>query len=127
MYMKKYFTINKLTIIFAALSWFVPFFVSIFLIDPETKMPIIDPILFKVIMVVILAAITFYAYNKIKAKIGMYIQTANTFLAVNIVLDMAILVGLLGVPFVTWIATVLPVYILVFYGMYFIIKRHGIQ
>ncbi len=103
------------------------FICQFFLVDPETKVTIINPILFKVLMIVIVTIITFYGYSKINTKTGISIQTSNTFLALNFLLDIVVLIVLFSVPFMVWATTILPVYILVFYGVCFIIKGHGIQ
>lgn len=124
--MTKYFLISRLTVILSVVSWFVPFLVSMFLINPETKETIISPVLFKSLMLVILALITVFGYRKILIISPLTIQTPNTFLAINIVFDLVVLVTLLSVPFQVWLLTVLPIYLLVFYGAFLLMRKYAI-
>lgn len=124
--MTKYFLISRLTVILSVVSWLVPFLVSMFLINPETKETIISPVLFKSLMLVILALITVFGYRKILNISPLTIQTPNTFLAINIVFDLVVLVTLLSVPFQVWLLTVLPIYLLVFYGAFLLMRKYAI-
>jgi hypothetical protein len=112
------FSKNTKVYIFSLVTWLVPFVVSLFLVNPQTKEYYPNYIGFKLIMFVILSSITYLLMKKILAKKHeSKWKVANTFLLVNIIVDLALLVGLFGVTFVSWLTTILPVYIVVFYGV----------
>jgi hypothetical protein len=109
---------------FAFLTWVIPIFVSFFLIDPNTKEYLPNFIGFKLIMFVLLSAVTYMLMKRIFAKsaLGKWL-TASLFLVVNIVLDLVVLISLLKIEFMSWLLTILPIYVIVFYGMEYLLHK----
>lgn len=111
---------------FALIAWLVPFFVSVFMID-NTKNPIMykpDYITFKITMLVILVIVTTMGYGIIRwyTKLN-WVITAMTFLMFSCVLDVVILINIFRANTTSWVLTVLPVYLLVFFGLSYIVLR----
>jgi hypothetical protein len=76
-------------------------------------------------MFVLLTAVTTAAMKKLFAKKQeKRFISANTFLLVNIVLDAIVLIGLFNTEFTLWFATILPVYVVVFYSTEFVLQRN---
>lgn len=121
--MKDLFNFKKQTVAWAFLSWLLPLFVSFFFVNPETKEYTINIWVFKGLMAAILAAVTYVGYNKIAAKGTIKMPVPNTFLAVNVVGDILVLLLAFGVPVLMWITTILPIYIVCIYGLYALKNR----
>ena len=113
---------NKKVIGFSLLTWVVPFAVSIFMVDPVTKEYLPNFTVFKVVMFLILAVVTYGLYVLLKKDQLLTITTTNTFLLVNILLDMVVLVLIFKIPILVWVTTVLPVYLIMFYGCFHLKK-----
>lgn len=121
--MKKIFNFNSIILGGAVTAWVVPMFVSFFMIDPVTMEYLPNEIVFKITMILLSAIVTFLFFRKIKNKGILQVQVPHTFLFVNIVLDVLILIGALGMSVAEWSTTVLPMYIIVFYGGYLYFRK----
>ena len=112
-----YLDVKPITLILAVVTWLVPFVVSGFMYDPETKEFLPNFVVFKAVMIAILIAVTVPAYILLTpSSHGRFrFSTATTFLVINIAIDFAVLITILKVPFLAWLVSVLPIYILVFY------------
>jgi hypothetical protein len=111
---------------FSFLAWFVPFFVSLFMID-NSRNPIAykpDYISFKITMFVLLIVITTLGYSVVRwyTKIN-WVITAITFLLLSCVLDVIVLINIFRMNSTNWVITVLPIYLLIFFGLAYIIIR----
>lgn len=107
----------------AVTAWIVPMFVSFFMIDPVTMEYLPNEMIFSVTMILLSAIVTFLFFKKIKSRGMMQVQIPHTFLFVNVVLDILILISSFGMPFTEWVTTVFPSYIVVFYGLYFYLRK----
>lgn len=122
--MKKILNFNAIVLGGAIAAWIVPMFVSFFMIDPVTMEYLPNETVFKITMILSSAVVTFLFFRKIKSRGILQVQVSHTFLLVNIVLDILFLMGALGMPVTEWATTVLPMYIVVFYGGYLYFKRN---
>jgi hypothetical protein len=120
--MEKVISVNKNVIGFSILAWLVPFVVSLFMVDPVTKEYLPNFTIFKIVMFLILAVVTYASYTSLKKKQLLTITAANTFLLVNVLFDLVVLVLAFQIPIFVWATTVLPMYLIVFYGSYFLKK-----
>lgn len=118
--MNKIISTNKKVSGFSLLAWVVPFAVSIFMVDPVTKEYLPNFTVFKAVMFFILAVVTYVLYTSLKKDQLLTITTPNTFLLVNILLDTVVLVLVFQIPILVWVTTVLPMYLIVFYGGFFL-------
>ena len=111
---------------FALLAWFVPFFVSVFMIETGTNPVSYKPdfITFKITMFVILVIITTLGYTIMRwyTKLN-WVITSIVFLLLSCILDVVVLINIYKTNTTSWVLTVLPVYLLVFFGLGYIILR----
>ena len=121
--MKKIFNFNAIVLGGAITAWIVPMFVSFFMIDLVTMAYLPNETVFKITMILSSAVVTFLFFRKIKSGGIMLAQVPHTFLLVNVLLDILFLMGALGMPVTEWVTTVLPMYIVVFYGLYFYFRK----
>jgi hypothetical protein len=102
--MKKVITFR--TTILGFISWLIPFAVSFMFFDPSGQLLIPQP-LFKSIMVVVSGALGAYllvlAFRKISPLPGTGLALGLYWLALNLALDLAILVPLTKMPIVTYL------------------------
>lgn len=108
----------------AFLAWFIPFAVSFFLVEPTTP-PTYKPniYVFYAIMVFLLAVVVYYFYRRLHSKKSLVLNVAHIFLAVAVVLDMGVLVAVFKMSWLLWVKAILPSYLLIFYGFYFLLKK----
>lgn len=108
---------RKKTLIYALFSWLIPFLLSFFLYNPETKQYLPSFLIFKIIMFVILVVITIIFYNFIRkdSEKLFSLSVPNTFSLINCVLDIIFLIILFRMDFVFWSLSVLPIYLFTFY------------
>ena len=121
--MKKILNFKAIVLGGAITAWLVPMFVSFFMIDPVTMEYLPNETVFKITMILSSAVVAFLFFRKIKSRGMLQVQVPHTFLFVNIVLDILFLMGALGMPVTEWVTTVLPMYIVVFYGWYFYLRK----
>lgn len=111
---------------FALVAWFVPFFVSVFMIETGTNPVSYKPdfITFKITMFVILVIITTLGYTIMRwyTKLN-WVITSIVFLLLSCILDVVVLINIYKTNTTSWVLTVLPVYLLVFFGLGYIILR----
>jgi hypothetical protein len=69
-------------------------------------------------MIAILAGITLviYLYLRLKTELN-WLLVAGFFLFLNCVLDSIFLIGLFKYELIKWVLTVLPIYIVIFFGL----------
>jgi hypothetical protein len=97
---------------FAGLLWLIPFLVSIFFYNQDGDL-LVDFWVFKVAMVVVASVTSIFLfrwYYKGKDIHPIKILIPEVLL-VNVVLDLIVLVGLLGMELSFWAISILPVYI----------------
>ena len=115
--------VNGRTLIGAVVTWLFPLVVSFALYDPQTGAYYPSYTGFKIIMALLAALTCFATYRWIRARRPLTAGTAATYVAANSVLDLVLLVAVFGVPFLVWAATIFPVYVIVFFGLYFLMSR----
>lgn len=96
---------------YAVIFWVVLFIISALFIDPATGDPRINMYLFHGIMFVISLAILYPLFSYFRKRSWNHVSSYVTFVIVNVILDLAILVPLVGVPFFEWCVLILPAYI----------------
>ncbi|MDI9314249.1 MAG: hypothetical protein QM529_06215 [Hydrotalea sp.] len=109
----------------AVLAWLIPMAVSFFMVDPSTTPHTYLPniYVFKAVMFLLASGTAWFFYKKLQAKKSLDINVAHVFLAVSVVLDMALLVSVFKMPLFVWLTMVFPCYPIAFYGLYFFLKR----
>lgn len=115
----------KLRMLLSALAtWFVPFFISFFMVDMNTRAYLPNPLVFKIVMILSSAATTFFVMKKLKPyhKRPWYFASLF-FLVINSLLDMLILIPISGMPLTEWATTVLPSYLVVFFTLGFFVLK----
>jgi len=105
--------------------WLVPLIVSFGLYNPDTRVYLPNFAMFKLIMAGLAFLTTGLGYAWLKRSGPLGIATANTVLATSVVFDLILLVAIFGMPVSYWLLTVLPVYLLVFYGLLAFMRRSG--
>ena len=111
------FPIDYRTLSGAFITWLLPLFLSFGLFDPDTQTYVPSFAGFKVIMTLTSAAVTFFTYRWIARDRSLVWGMAAEYLAVNSILDVLVLIMLFKVPIATWLMTILPIYILVFFAI----------
>ncbi len=114
---------NKLVLGGALVAWVIPMIVSFFMIDPVTMEYLPNELVFKITMIVVAAAVTLFLFKKFLTKNLLNLQVPHTFLIINVVLDVIVLMGMLAMPFAEWVTTVFPSYLIIFYGLYYFLKK----
>lgn len=115
---------NGLVLGGAALAWLLPMAVSFFMVDASTTPHSYKPniYVFKLVMFVLASAITYYFYKKLRDKKSLTMAVAHVFFATSVLLDMILLVSVFKMPFMIWVAMILPFYVVAFYGIYFLLN-----
>lgn len=106
--------------------WLVPFIVSMFLVridDAGEKIYLPNYLVFKILMIVIAGLVTYYFYQNMKKQKLLQWATAHVFLLVNGLMDLLILVVAFQMPLIEWVMTILPLYLLGFYGLVWLLNR----
>jgi hypothetical protein len=114
--------LRRMTTVWSLVSWILPLIVSFFFVDPQTKAYIINYWVFKLLMASLLFGVTYAGYQKIASVGILTIKTPHTFLAINVIGDALVLLLLFGYPLISWLTTILPIYIMVIYGWY-VVRR----
>jgi hypothetical protein len=80
---------------------------------------------FKIVMVLTLLITTYFCFRKFYKTHSDWLQTSGIIIAVNVILDIIILVGLLKMPFSDWFLQTLPMYLILITGVnYLLAKKH---
>ena len=117
--MKNIFNFKKQVLFFALLSWVIPFGVSMVMVNPVSKEYLPNFTIFKSVMFILLLILTYFFYKRLKRESLLDMSSVHTFLLSNILLDGLVLLLMINLPFFLWVTTVFPVYLIVFYGMYY--------
>jgi hypothetical protein len=106
----------------AFVTWLVPLLLSFGLYTPETKIYFPNYTGFKLIMAAVVAIVAFATMRWLARKQALSDKTPPLYIGVNSALDLILLVMTLAMPFAFWVTTILPIYVLVFYVAYFVVK-----
>lgn len=118
-----YFDLSPRSLIGAFITWLIPLAVSFGLYDPATGVYLPNFLGFKLIMAALAAASAYATYRWIARQKPLEIGVPNTYLALNAVLDIILLVAMFGMPLLSWLTTIFPIYIVVFYAIYALLRR----
>jgi uncharacterized membrane protein (DUF373 family) len=110
----------------ALITWILPLLLSFGLYNPETKIYIPSYIGFKVIMALTAAFVCYFTMRWISKKQQLGSSSPAIYLALNSALDLFLLVYLFAMPIMFWVTTIFPVYVIVFFGAFFIVRRSRI-
>lgn len=114
---------NLKTVLGAFLTWLVPLVISFGLYNPETKAYLPNYVGFKLIMVLLAAAISFLTMRWISRHQVLTPIVPTAYVVLNSALDLLVLVGALKMSATFWATTVFPIYVLVFGMIYLIVRR----
>lgn len=92
------------------------------MIDPVTKAYIPNELVFKITMEAICLIVTLFFFIGLKKQNMLTVNVPLIFLMVGVLLDMIVLIGMFGMSLTEWATTVLPAYVIIFYGLYFVIR-----
>jgi hypothetical protein len=96
----------------AVVFWVVVFLASAVFVNPNSGEVVINNYLFHFIMFVF-ATLLLYFIFRYYTKIGLFeLKTFYTFILVNVVLDLIVLVGFSLVSITEWLTLIFPAYIL---------------
>lgn len=110
--MEKYISTNFKVWSLAVLFWVVVFVASSVFVNPDTGAVVINNYLFHLIMFLFSTLLLYFVFKYYK-KIGLFeLKTFYTFILVNVVLDLVVLVGFSLVSITEWLTLILPAYIL---------------
>jgi hypothetical protein len=116
------------TISLGGLTWFVPFFISFFFYDSSTKSYRPDYFTFKIIMILlaIIMSVISFSYLRINKHMN-WVITAIIFLLISSCLDSFILITLFKYDTINWSLTVLPCYLIIYFGFSYLILNTSKQ
>jgi hypothetical protein len=104
--------------------WIIPMVVSFGFYDQNGKLTG-NFWVFKIVMVLTLLITTYFCFRKFYKTHSDWLQTSGIIIAVNVILDIIILVGLLKMPFSDWFLQTLPMYLILITGVnYLLAKKH---
>ncbi len=92
----------------------------------DKEVALADNLLHTIAFVVLIAATVIF-YLRLRGMdtggqdFGLF--TAHSFFLVNIVMDLIILIGFMKFDFVKWALVGIPAYGIIFYGLYFLLKK----
>lgn len=110
--MKNIISRDKRVYFLGTLFWVALFLISAIFIDPTTKEPVINNYLFHFVLFLISLCLLYPVFNWFKKKGLTTNATLYTFVLINILLDIVILIGFIKVSFNEWILMILPAYII---------------
>jgi hypothetical protein len=99
------------------ITWLIPMSVSFVLYNPANQFYYPNFIGFKIIMATVAACATYFTYRWIARHRSLGWSVATVYLVVNAALDMLVIILLFKMPLAFWLATILPVYLVVFFAM----------
>jgi len=107
------------TYLYAVLTWLIPIVVSFFMYDPQTNQYLPNIPVFKSVMIALTTLLTYYFFKKIKTSdtASPWYAYALLFVVVCSVLDFAVLLTVFKVEFSVWAMAIFPVYLIVFFGL----------
>lgn len=119
---------NTKTYLFAFLTWFIPFAVSMLLYDQETDSYLPNLAVFKTLMLILLFGSTYFFFKKIqKFDDSKWISIAILFTVLYSILDLSVLVGLFKMELSMWLMAIFPFCILSFFGIGYWVLRPKIS
>jgi hypothetical protein len=108
-------------------TWLIPLLVSFGLYNPKTGVYVPSYWEFKLIMAAVAAVACIATYRWIERKQQLSSTVPAAYLALNSVLDLILLVALFGMPFQDWLITVFPIYVTVFFVIWFYVKAAEVR
>jgi hypothetical protein len=111
----------------AFITWLIPLVVSFGLYNPETNIYLPNYLGFKLIMALLAAVTCFMTMRWISKSHALTPAVPATYIVLNSVLDLIVLVGAFKMPSMVWATTIFPIYVLVFAAIYLMIKRQTLN
>ena len=111
----------------AFLTWLVPLLVSFGLYNPKTGVYIPNYLGFKLIMAALAAVACLMTYRWIAQKQPLNAAVPAIYLALNSVLDLILLVALFRMPLQSWLMTIFPIYVIVFFVIWLAVKTTAVR
>jgi hypothetical protein len=105
------------------MTWLLPLVVSFGLYNPETKIYLPNYFGFKLIMALLAAIACLLTLRWISKKQVLTPAVPITYIALNSILDLIVLVGAFKMALTFWLMTVFPIYVFVFASIYLFAKR----
>lgn len=102
----------------SVVAWLIPVFISFFMVDPQTHAFLPNIYIFKTVMVVSSAAVSYCFYAYLSSRRGLSILVPVIFLVVRAIIDNVMLALGQVMTVGRWAFTILPFYLLVFFGLY---------
>jgi uncharacterized membrane protein len=99
------------TILKSMLVWVIPMAIGFGFYDQTGKLTT-NFWVFKITMVLTLLTITYLCFRKFYKTHSNWIQTSGIIIAINVILDIIVLVGLFKMPFGDWLFQVAPLYLI---------------
>jgi hypothetical protein len=125
--------VSKIKLIIASgiVIWLIPFLISIPIFSWSQQSQV-NQIAFSVVMIIILAVLTWFSYNRLSSG-NFFFQNNNALkvsgiiLLTQIILDLIVLVGIFATKIDVWAVTILPVYLIIPIIYFFRSSRETIQ
>ena len=112
----------------AFVSWVIPLAVSFLLFNPNTREYLPNYPVFKIIMAIVLFVVTYWLFMRLHTEMKeSKWKVSAVFLVTNIVLDLIVLVGVLAMSLSTWVLTVLPFYVVAFFGVEWYMQTYHLK
>jgi predicted Na+-dependent transporter len=110
------------TFLKSLLIWVVPMLASFPFFDRTGKM-VGNFWIFKLTVIIALALSTYLAFRKFYKTHSNWIQTSIIVIAVNVILDLVVLVGLLKMTFGEWFTQTLPAYLAIITAVNYLLTK----
>ncbi len=98
------------TLLKSVLTWLVPLIVSFAFYDAKGNLTG-NFWIFKLTMLVVISLTIYFSFRGYYKTHSAWLTTAGIIIAVNVLLDAIVLIGMIKMPVINWITQVLPVYL----------------
>jgi hypothetical protein len=102
--------------------WLVPFLVSFGFYNQAGKL-VGNFWVFKLTMLVILCLTTFFAFKNFFKNHQNWLEISGKIIAVNVFLDLVVLHLILKMPLQTWLAQILPMYLIIIPSVCYLLQN----
>ncbi len=113
---------SKRGLVFGFLLWVVMFSIGLML-RLERDAGVISPLTMKLLLILGGSGLAFIFYRLLRSQGFLHRSIAHSFMLVNSLLDIIILMGIFQRNMVEWLGSVFIFYIVVFYGLYYLLRK----
>lgn len=113
---------SKRGLAFGFLLWAVMFSIGLML-RLERDAGLINPLTMKLLLICGGSGLAFIFYRLLRSQGFLHRAIAHSFMLVNSLLDIVILMGIFQRNMVEWLGSVFIFYIVVFYGLYYLLRK----